>query len=84
MIIFIGLLAFAALPVVLAFIFLELNAEKQGQHANDWPRKLAKLAGWGIFALVVVTFVVMMPNSEEPYRLDGFFKVIFKFLNFLK
>lgn len=76
-----AILFIAALPIILVFVFLELNAEKQaetegGPKINDGQRKLAKFIGWGLFTILVLFLIIGAFNAEEHHNFRGLVKII--------
>lgn len=85
--IYLGILIAAALPVILAFVFLELKSEKQEEaegleRINDTQRKLAKRLGWAIFLSIVILWLI--PSSHSRLNLMGLLRFIADALKFLR
>ena len=61
----------AALPIILVFVFLELNAAKQapeGQKINDGQRKIARGLGWAILVVLVALLISsIFTNNGHPH-----------------
>lgn len=73
------ILLIAALPIILIFVFLELNAEKQtegGVRTNDGQRKLAKMLGWGLFAILVALLIRSILDNDGHPHIREFFKIV--------
>lgn len=79
-------LLIASLPVILVFVFLELNAEKQSgseQATNDGRRKLAKILGWGFVSILVALLISSFLEEEGYAHVRGIIKIIEAFLHLL-
>jgi uncharacterized membrane protein YhaH (DUF805 family) len=75
----IAILFFAALPVIAAFVFLEIQAAKQpdGGSINDRYRKLAKIMGWILLLGIILLFTYIAYDSwQEGDRLRKFWPAL--------
>lgn len=83
-----AILFVAALPIILVFVFLELNAEKQAKTegktlVNDGQRKLAKGLAWGLFAVLAFFVIGDVFDHEGNSNIPRLLKVIGSILHFL-
>ena len=75
----VAILFFAALPVIAAFVFLEIQAAKQpdGGSINDRSRKLAKIMGWILLGGIILLFIYIAYQSwQEGDRLSKFWPAL--------
>lgn len=84
-----AILFVAALPFLLVFVFLEINAKKQAKARgetviSDSQYQLAKLLGWAIFAFLIVLLILSSFDSEEQMHYSSIFKIIGAIFHFLK
>ena len=74
-------MGFAALPVILPLIFMEMTADKE-YPLSDKRRKLARHLGWLLGLSLLALFVYFIFNSEEGH-LRRSIRVIVQLVQFL-
>lgn len=76
-----AVMTFAALPVILPFIFMEMTAEKK-HPVSDKRRKFARLLGWVLGLSLLAFFAYLIFNNEEGHT-HRLIRVAVQLLQFL-